>query len=93
MKLFLSLMTFLLLNQNVFATGATGEDPNAEKISTNESGTVITAAVASGSQAKACAACMTPGTAHLGNSIGVLNSVNASSVGSPSPTTPAKSGQ
>ena len=93
MKLFLSLIAILFLTQNVFATGASGEDPNIEMSpNASEAGTLATAAVAAGSQPKACVTCGTAGTASMVNSVGVLNQENVSSSGSPS-SGPVKTGQ
>ncbi len=82
MKIFLILLTAAVLNQSVFAIGASGDDPNSAKSesSTSEAGSVATAAVAANGQPKVCTTCMTAGHASMSNTAGVLNSTNASSV-------------
>lgn len=93
MKLFLTLLTIVFLNQNVFATGDTSENPYASAPSSkNESGSTFTAAVAKEGQPTYCEKCEQNKKAMLSNSVGVLNSAGLSS----EPTSsgkPVKSGK
>lgn len=96
MKLFLSLLTVLFLNQNSFASGATGNDPNAEMPSagSSEAGSVAIAAVGAGGQRSVCVTCGTNGSDSLAKPKGTLNSSNIGSIGkSGSTAEPVKTGQ
>ena len=61
MKIFLTALTILFLNQNVFATGAFGENPHGDSAPASkfESGSLATSAVNKDDQPKTCVACMT----------------------------------
>ena len=61
MKIFLTALTILFLNQNVLATGAFGENPHGDTAPSSkfESGSLATSAVNKDDQPKTCVACMT----------------------------------
>jgi hypothetical protein len=74
MKIFLILITALVLNQNVFATPLEGPGRNLEKSPTQQSqaGSTFQSAVAKGDQPAVCEKCEENKKAMLSNQVGVL---------------------
>lgn len=98
MKLFLSFLAVLFLNQNVFATGMAADDsklnnsPSSSTSSSMQAGSTFQSAVKKGDQPDFCPLCEANEKARLSNSVGVVNT-GSGGVLLDSSGKPVKSGQ
>lgn len=98
MKLFLSLIATLFLNQNVFASGMAADEsklnnsPASSSSSSTQAGSTFQSAVKKGDQPDFCPLCEANEKARLSNNVGVINT-SSGGVLTDSSGKPVKSGQ